>query len=165
MDDGVGADEVQPRSARLQTDQEHVGFAGFKAVAEPLAVLCPAGQREVLDLLVLETVGDDLQHRRELAEDEDPVTLLELCADQREDRLGLSARLDEARRFHLDQLGVAAQLSKLHQRVEDRDGRTCEALLTDRVSNLRVGRDADRFVELTLLALQLDGPEHFGLRR
>ena len=84
---------------------------------------------------------------------------------QLEEHLVLGRRAHLASRLDRQEARIAAHLTKLHQRVEDRYGRAREAHLLDGASHLRVRGDADALVELALIAEQLDGANELGLGR
>ena len=56
-------------------------------------------------------------------------------------------------------------LTELHERAEDWDGRRGEALRADRLAHVGVRGDADVLVEIALLAAELHGRRELGLRR
>ncbi|MFO0673943.1 MAG: hypothetical protein U0235_30705 [Polyangiaceae bacterium] len=70
-----GARERQARAAGAERDEEHVDVAALEGVDLRVAILRVAREERVLDALLIEPTRDELQHRRELREDEDVAPL------------------------------------------------------------------------------------------
>jgi len=90
---------------------------------------------------------------------------LELLGQELEEHLVLGRSAHFAGRFDRQEARIAAHLAKLHQRVENRDGRSRDAHLLDGSSHLRVRRDSDALIELALIAQELDRANELGLGR
>ena len=165
MNDDVGARQREPGAAGLQADEEDLRLAALELVDRRRAVDRRARQLRVDDLPLLEARREESEHARELREDEDAVPTFELLLEQLEEHVVFRRVADGHRGAHTHEARVAAHLTQLRERAENRDGRCGHALLPDEPAHLGMGRDANALVELALRTAQLDRAHHLRLRR
>ncbi len=87
----------------------------------------------------------------------------ELVLEEREEALGLRRSVHGPGGVHAAEPRIAAHLTQLHQRVEDRDRRAADPALADRRADVAMRRDPDALVELSLPPVELDRDAELGL--
>ena len=138
-DDGVGRGEVDAHAARARREQEGEGVRGVALLEAVDGRLPHAARHAAVEPLVrqprqVQVVLEDVEHARELREDEQLAPLraqprqqlvqqhhLAARLDQLRERLGLGRRAHRQRRVALvEQPRVVAQLAQLHADVAHR---------------------------------------------
>src|SRR5207244_9244975 len=115
-------------AARLEADEEHRdGRIGLEAIDALRAVHRAAVEVLVPDLVLVERLAHELQHRNELAEDEDLVAAGLALVDQLAQRHELAAVLVRELARYPEQARVASGLAQLREAREAVELALCSA--------------------------------------
>ena len=163
---GVGGGQVHAHAAGLQANEKHGILAALECVDFFRSVPRFARQQTVAKFRGFETRPDEIEHGGELRKYQDAPAFRRQLVQQVFEPLelgGLQLCIRLARQ--LQQPGIATRLAHIQERVEHNDARAVQALGRYGRAHLGVHGEADRFVEVALLALHFDALDDLGLGR
>src|SRR5262249_39042636 len=117
----------------------------------------------VLDLFLVEPFADDREHLGELAEDQRPVTFGDELVDHLLKQVELRGRQLVVFDGKLEEARMAANLTQLDERREDRELALRDSLLLDLLEELALGQLQNLAIERPLFGHQLAVNERLDL--
>ena len=165
VDDSISGSQIQPGTAGFQADQEDRHFTFLEAANRRFAVGRAAGQRDEVDLLLVQLGGNQIKHRRKLREKQNTPAFYNHLGQHIHQQIELGAFLDLFGSVNLDQTRVTADLTQLQQRIEDNDLAARKALGGDFLAHTGVHRATHRLVKVALRAFNLDAAHDDGFFR